>query len=386
MKRLAIITTHPIQYYAPLFRLLNERKNISIRVFYTWEKKAASFDRDFKRVVEWDIPLLEGYDHQFVSNEGSLRTDFRGVKNPGLIREIEEWGAEAILVFGWNYYSHLKAMRYFSNRIPVFFRGDSTLLDEVPGLKKIVRRIFLRWVVYRQVDLALYVGENNKNYFLANGLQEDQLVFVPHAIDNARFSDRDGKHEAQAQKRRKEFGIKEKDITFVFVGKFQAKKDPLLLIRAFQQVDNARTHLLLVGDGILEQLLKTEAGENRNIHFLPFQNQSYMPVIYRIGDIFCLPSGGPGETWGLAVNEAMACGRPVLVSDHCGCAADLVINGRNGYSFISGDQDDLVEKMRNLLGNDLALKEMAAASQKIIEEWSFDRATAAIEKVTSEYA
>jgi len=124
-----------------------------------------------------------------------------------------------------------------------------------------------------------------------------------------------------------------------------------------------------------------EAKGNSNIHFLPFQNQSRMPVIYRIGDIFCLPSRGPGETWGLAVNEAMACGRPVLVSDRCGSAMDLVVNGQNGFIFVSGDENDLIEKMRTFLAPEIAIRSMGLFSTHLIQSWSYDRIVLALERL-----
>jgi len=385
-KRLAIITTHPIQYYAPLFQLLNERKNIDIKVFYTWEREAAAHDVDFGKTVEWDIPLLDGYDYQFVSNNGNLSRDFRGVKNPGLNREIEEWGADAILVFGWNYHSHLKAMRYFKNKIPVLFRGDSTLLDERPGIKQLLRRCFLRWV-YRFIDIAVYVGTNNKNYFRIHGVKERQLVFGPHAIDNKRFYDGDGSYGEEALKDRKKLGIPDEDIVWVFVGKFQDKKDPQILIRAFNEPENADAHLLIVGDGVLEQSLKEMAKGNEKIHFLPFQNQSKMPVIYRMGDIFCLPSRGPGDTWGLSVNEAMACKSPVLVSDRCGCAPDLVFDGKNGYIFAAGNMEQLLDKMRAFPKDIQGLRKMGENSATIIQNWSYDQLAPVLEKLMlSEHA
>jgi glycosyltransferase involved in cell wall biosynthesis len=377
-RRLAIVTTHPIQYYAPIFRLLSERGNILVKVFYTWEKEAATFDKDFGKEVKWDIPLLDGYEYLFVSNEGNFGRDFRSVRNPGLIREIEAWGAQAVLFFGWNYYSHLKAMRYFKNRIPVFFRGDSTLLNERPGLKRMARRLFLRWI-YRYVDVALYVGANNKAYFRAHGLKEDQLVFAPHAIDNDRFYDKSGKFEEEAKRWKKELGISEPDRVLTYVGKFYDTKDLFLLLEAFIELNAPGWHLLFIGNGELETSLKEAAERSGNIHFLPFQNQSRMPVVYRIGDIFCLPS--KGETWGLSVNEAMACSRALLLSDRCGCTIDLLVEGRNGSSFTSGNKKELVEKMKRLTGPDADIAAMGLFSAELIRSWSYNQVISAVERL-----
>jgi glycosyltransferase involved in cell wall biosynthesis len=373
MKRLAIITTHPIQYYAPLFNILSSRKNIAVKVFYSKDKEQTEYDKDFGQTVKWDIPLLEGYEHRFVPHKVPS----------GLIREIEDWGTDAVLVIGWNHLSHLRSILHFKDRIPVLFRGDSTLLDERSGIKKWARHSFLRWL-YSYIDTALYVGTNNKDYFLVNGLQEGQLVFAPHAIDNGRFYDQNGKHEEKARQWKKEMGIEGKATSFVFVGKFQEKKDPLLLIQAFNRLNDANAHLIMAGNGELELILKDAAATNKNIHFLPFQNQSAMPVVYRLGDIFCLPSKGPEETWGLAVNEAMACDRPILVSDRCGCAVDLVKEGQNGYIFASGKLDDLTGKMKAFLQDTDVLKDMGVASGTIIRSWSYDQLAPAIENAISD--
>ena len=123
-------------------------------------------------------------------------------------------------------------MRHFKNKIPVLFRGDSTLLNERPGLKRIARRLFLRWV-YRHIDTALYVGANNKDYFRAHGLKEDQLVFAPHAVDNDRFYDKDGKYGEEAKRWKKELGLDDQGKILLYVGKFQDTKDPFLLMEAF---------------------------------------------------------------------------------------------------------------------------------------------------------
>src|SRR3712207_4310257 len=148
-KRLAIITTHPIQYYAPFFRLISEQSaNFLIKVFYTFSQAQEKVhDPDFGISFEWDIPLLKGYDYTFVNNVSTNPGTRRlyGIENPTLIKEVEEWKADAIMVFGWSFSSHLKAMRHFRGKIPVLFRGDSNLIDEPEkfSVKKLSRRIFL---------------------------------------------------------------------------------------------------------------------------------------------------------------------------------------------------------------------------------------------------
>ena len=384
VNKLAIITTHPIQYYAPIFRLLNSEYEIEIKVFYTWSqsKEGIKYDPGFGKKIEWDIPLLDGYDYTFVKNT-SLKPGshhFFGIKNPTLIPEIESWKPDAVLVIGWSFVSHLQCIRYFHKKIPVLFRGDSTLLDEGPGIKTMLRRLFLKWV-YSHVDVAFYVGTNNKVYFLKHGLKNEQLVFAPHAVDNGRFGENAAYKKMEALAWRSKLGIAASDLVFLFAGKLEPKKNPAILIESFSEIKNEKIKLILLGDGILKEQLKSLSKNDERISFVEFQNQQEMPVVYRMADVFVLPSKGPGETWGLAVNEAMACGRAILVSDKVGCAADLVADGKNGYIFRSNDIASLKEKINKLVSNKNGLAEMGKASAALINEWNFEAIASAVKNV-----
>lgn len=376
MKKLAIITTHPIQYYAPWFAMLSERNKLILKVFYTFSQWKNNFvDKGFLKEVKWDIPLLENYDYEFVENT-SKKPDlfsFFGIENKNLNSKISEYNPDAILFIGWNYASHLGAMRYFHGKKKIWFRGDSTLLDENFGIKKFLRRLFLKRV-YNYVDTAFYVGQNNKNYFLAHNLKEKNLVFAPHAIDNERFSKNEKEFETLAQKWREELNIPQNSKTILFAGKFENKKNPLFIIQAAKDLPDFT--FILTGDGELKKKLLSESLPN--LVFLPFQNQTQMPILYRLANIFVLPSKGPGETWGLAINEAMACKRAVLVSNKCGCAIDLVKNNENGFIFNFDDYSDFLTKLKILLHNS-DLKLFGNNSSKIIKNWSFQKICETIE-------
>ena len=379
--RLAIVTTHPVQYYAPLFRNLAERGEVEPHVFYGWRGAAgsAALDRGFGTSFEWDVPLLDGYEHTFVENvSGDPGTHhFRGIDAPGLVPAIEAWGADAVLVIGWNYKAHLQALRAFSGRVPVLFRGDSTLLDEQAGLvgqaRALARRLALRWV-YGHVDHALYVGQHNLDYFRAHGLAERELSWAPHAVDNDRFTDPGGDPEAEARDWRRSLGIADDAQVAVFVGKLEAKKAPDVLLESFFSGKSKLDHLLFCGSGPMERRLVETAGGRAGVHFLGFQNQSRMPVAYRLGDVLVLPSRGPGETWGLAVNEAMACGRPVVVSDRVGCAPDLV-RPNTGRVVPAGDATALAMAVSEVVAPGVAVS-MGAAARGLIGRWTLDEAAA----------
>ncbi|MFA6087633.1 glycosyltransferase family 4 protein [Mucilaginibacter sp.] len=378
VKNLAIITTHPIQYYAPVFKLLQQRQHINIKVFYTWGQAAANkYDPGFGKNINWDLPLLDGYAYEWVNNKSADPGShhFKGIVNPDLIQQVNSFKPTTILVFGWAYHSHLKAIRYFKNKLPVYFRGDSTLLDAQTNLRSTLKTVILKWV-YRHIDHAFYVGTNNKAYFKKYGLNDSQLTFAPHAIDNDRFA---ASHNIEAEKLRNNLNIPAEAILILFAGKLEGKKAPSLLLKSVMSLNQPNLHLLFVGDGALQKQLKETSAANSNIHFVDFKNQLEMPAIYQACNLFCLPSKGPGESWGLAVNEAMACKKAILVSDKVGCAVDLVKENYNGSIFKSDDKGDLLKQLALLTKSKVLLEEYGENSGNMIKNWSFIKIAEAIE-------
>jgi glycosyltransferase involved in cell wall biosynthesis len=379
MQKIAIIVSHPIQYYAPVFKILSSH-DIRIKVFYTWGANSIQkYDPDFQKHIEWDIPLLDGYDYEFLKNTSTNpgTAHFKGIINPDAIAAINNFNPDAILVYGWAWHSHLKIIRHYAKKKPVWFRGDSTLIDQPNGIKKVVRYLFLRWI-YHHVDKAFYVGTHNKDYFRHFGLKNKQLKFAPHAIDNNRFSE---KRSIEAEAIRAKFNIPYNGVVVLFAGKLEPKKDPLSLLQAFIDLSIENIYLLFAGNGVLEKELKEKASNSskaQQVCFLDFQNQGSMPALYQACQLFCLPSVGPGETWGLAVNEAMAAGKAVLVSDKVGCSIDLVTENLNGSIFEAGNVKSLKEKLSELVKDRARLQVVGENSAKIIEKWSFEHQVSSI--------
>lgn len=384
MKKLAIVATHPVQYNAPWFKLLQQRGKITIKVFYTWSQaeEGPKYDPDFKKVIEWDIPLLEGYNYTFVPNVANEPGShhFKGIDNPSLNKAIVDWKPDAVLVIGWSYKSHLACLRYFKGKLPVLFRGDSTLLDETGGIKTFLRRLWLTWV-YRHVDKALYVGTNNKAYFIKHGLKEGQLVAAYHAIDNDRFAEPTSEQTEAIEGYKRNLGIKENDFVVLFAGKFEEKKNPFFVLELAKTISDPQIVFLLVGNGPLEEALKKEAEKDSRIKFLPFQNQSLMPAVYRLSDVFILPSKGPGETWGLAANEAMASGLPVMLSTKTGGAVDLIKG--NGLLFSLEEIEKAACYIQELKTTLSKLEEARRASVEHVRNFSFLQLAQAVEKAIS---
>ncbi len=387
--RLLVITSHPIQYNAPLFSYLEKHSNYSIRVFYTLGGISNSIvDCGFGVNENWNIDLLGGYQHEFIENTASRPSSlsYWGIKNPSLIEKIRIYNPDGIIVYGWKHQSHFSVLKNFHGKIPIIFRGDSTTLDDSPGfsLRTYFRFIFLQWI-YRNVNYVLSPGSASDKYFIKSGLRQNQIIRAEHAIDNERFMNLTKIEEKQLLDLLSSLSIKTNEIIFLFAGKFIHKKNPLLLIDAFtqlrQQNDNVR--LLLVGNGILENKIKERISQlpmaiATSITLLPFQDQRQMKLLYRVANVFVLPS--KSETWGLSVNEALACGTPVIVSDKCGSSKDLVKHEENGLVFKSDDSQDLIQKME-MMCNDEFLKRLAAKATDSLEKYTYQSFKTALDQL-----
>lgn len=378
--KIVIITTHPIQYNAPLFKYLAKYSNYSIKVFYTLGGETnAVIDNGFGVIENWNIDLLSGYDYEFIENTSSRPSSqsYWGIKNPSLINKIISYNPHAIILFGWKHQSHLSVINYFHRKIPVIIRGDSTTLDDSSmfSLWTKFRYVFLKWI-YRNVDYALSPGSASDHYFLKAGLRQKQIIRAEHAIDNERFMHMSKIEEEQLINLSSSLFIKSNEIVFLYAGKFIHKKNPLILLEAFiqlkQQEENAC--LLFVGNGFLENKIRERINKlplniASSIKILPFQDQQQMKLIYRVANVFVLPS--KSETWGLSINEALASGTPVIVSDKCGSSKDLIKNDLNGLVFNSENRQDLLQKM-HMMCNDDYRKRLTANATDSLKHFSYE--------------
>ena len=381
MKRLAIVCTHPIQYYVPWFRYLVSNTALDLKVFYLWDFGVTnSFDPGFNQELSWDQPLLEGYEYRFVQNTSSNpgTSSFSGITNPTLISEIEAFAPECIITFGYNYKSLLQLL--FSSKlrsIPKMLRGDSHRLVVQSGLGESLRKNLIK-IAFKRFAAFLAVGRANADYYRFHGISDQNIFHTPHAIDLQHFVSSDG---IEVKKRH---GLPLTHKIVLFVGKFEEKKQPLELLAAFKQADPKDATLLFVGGGKFEQQLRHESSHTDNIRVLPFHNQSEMPGLYSAADLLVLPSYGKYETWGMAVHEAMATGVPALVSSHVGCGQDLVIEGSTGSIFRAGDYNDLQDKLSYLLSDGARLSKMGAeAKKRITERYSYQNSTEGLLKALS---
>lgn len=376
--KLAVLTSHPIQYQAPLFRRMSTAPGVDLTVYFCWNFGVEqSFDKDFGIAIKWDIPLLEGYRHAFLKNYSPRPSSgFWGQVNPAIVTELFKHKYDAVLIYGWNSLTNWLAFAaMIVTGTPVLIRGENPFNQELlkGRLKLSVKKLVLGWL-FKRIKAFLYIGEENRKFYRYYDVPEERLFFAPYAVDNERFIKEADTLSGKRDHVRASLGIARGAFTVLFMGKLTSKKQPDVLLKTFEAMKKkgGDAHLFFVGDGELRPKLEEYARSHgvADVHFEGFKNQTELARYYAAADVLVLPSGA-GETWGLAVNEAMCFSLPVVVSDAVGCAPDLVRNNENGFVVPLGDVSAFAEKLEMIARDPTWKKRLGAASRRIIGHYNY---------------
>ncbi|MEO1998946.1 MAG: glycosyltransferase family 4 protein, partial [Planctomycetaceae bacterium] len=358
--------SHPIQYQVPVFQELARMPSLELTVFYAQIPDQAAQGAGFGVSFEWDIPLLDGYDYELMENQSrKSRLDFGGCDTPGIGRRLRSGQFDAVVVNGWVVKTCLQALwACRRSGIPCIVRGEANDLR--------ARAAWKRWLqarLVRQYAAHLYIGQASRRFYQCRGISDSKLFFAPYCIDNDRFAQ---SLEWSEDDCRDTFNLPNDTTVFMFCGKLEAKKHPTDLIRAAGQAVSrgANLRLLIVGDGVLRQSCEELARDLKvPASFTGFMNQSEIARAYRASHALVLPSDA-GETWGLVVNEAMACGRPAIVSDQVGCAEDLVAGQNTGGVYPHGDVTALADVLHHLSTDRDSVKRMGCMARERVQQYS----------------
>jgi glycosyltransferase involved in cell wall biosynthesis len=352
--RLACLVSHPIQYQAPLFRYLAARPGIELTVFFLSDLSVHAYrDSGFGVSVKWDVPLLDGYRHEFLPRVGSgSGLSFWRPWTFGLRARLRRGQFDALWVHGYAHRGCLAGIAAAKSLgIPVMLRGESNLLSETDDALKLgVKRIAMP-ALLRTIDGLLAIGRLNREYYLHYGVEAGRIFPMPYAVDNEFFRTAAERARPSREALRADLGLKPERAVILFASKMQPHKRAADLLEAYARMSadgvvEPAAYLVFAGDGEERGNLERRARELKwdSIRFIGFRNQSELPALYDLCDVFVLPSDH--EPWGLVVNEAMNAGKPVIVSDRVGAGPDLIDDGINGFVYPVGDVAALANRLR----------------------------------------
>lgn len=386
--KLGYLVSHPIQYQAPLLKLIAAQPWVKLKVYFCSDFSLKDYsDEGFGKKIKWDVPLTDGYDYSVLpslafSNELSF---FKPV-NYGLKSHLIKDGIQCLWIHGWGYWSHVNAVRIANKlNIPVLMRGESGFhVGTENQIKQKIKNIYLKYV-FKKISGFLSIGSRNTEYYRAFGVPDEKIYDVPYAVDNKYFQNKVEASQDDVEKIRNEFNIKKDIPVFLYASKLSERKCILDLLSAYSQlsIDGKQApaaYLLIVGDG--EEFEKAEAVIKSlqwdTVKLLGFKNQSELPSYYALCDVFVLPS--KREAWGLVVNEVMNASKSVVVTNEVGCADDLVLHGENGYVYQAGNIKELSALLKNYINDRSLASRMGKESLKIITDWGFDQDIVGLQK------
>jgi glycosyltransferase involved in cell wall biosynthesis len=378
--RIAYLVTHPIQYQAPLLRFLNAQPDIEVTTFFQSDVSVTGYhDQGFGRSIAWDVPLLDGYPHEFLPSFG--RRDLVGRWRPlsyGIGTRLKQGDFDLLWVHGyarWFNWVAMAAARRLG--IATLVRDEATPYSapRSPMMVALKRHLFFRHF-NRLCSGYLAIGSLNRQFFLQNDAPDGRVFVAPYCVDNQYFRARAREAEPRRAAMRAELGLQPGRAVILYASKFEGRKRAADLLAAYAKLieraeECRRPYLLFVGDGEERKQVERDAGPfGKDVQFLGFRNQSELPAFFDLCDVFVLAS--QFEPWGLVINEVMSVGRAVVVSDHVGCGPDLVRDGVNGHVVPLGDVDALADALRDILRDDARIAAMGDASLRIVDQWGFD--------------
>lgn len=361
--RVGIFNTHPIQYMAPVWRHLAADDRFRCTVYSLSDQGvAARVDPGFGQAVAWDVPLLEGYDHEFLAKVPIDAAYESAI--PSCREFLRRERFDLVLIHGHRlaHSRQLVSLRR-AGGYKVVMRGEFSDLFAAgaPLWKRAARWTYLTGM-YRRIDGFSSIGTDATEHLRRHRVPERRIFLAPYCVDDQLIDHQ--REQFPRDEARSLLGVSPDQCLLLFSGKMIPRKRPLLLAEAIARLPNRdRITACYVGAGELvgavESRLRPLLGERL---LMPgFVNQSQLGRYFAAADVFVLPTAH--DTWGLVVNEAMHWGLPCIVSDRAGCVRDLVVEGVTGFSHASDDTAALATLIGTCAADEPLRRRMGAAAR-----------------------
>jgi glycosyltransferase involved in cell wall biosynthesis len=384
--RVAYLVTHPIQYQAPLLRKIAAHDRVDLRVFFQSDISLTTYhDPGFGRSIQWDTPLIDGYDFEFLPSIGSSRSISTWKPlSYGLRSRLRRGRFDVLWVHGYGRPYNLAAIGgALAAGVKVLIRDEATAISKGRNSNAERAKALLMRGLSSAGVCFLAIGSLNRDYLQQLGVPNEQIFDMPYCVDNDYFQQKAAATASEVQNLRASLDLRDGVPVILYASKFQARKRPDDLLQAYSQLKNRFSpdrlpYLLYIGDGEMRGQLESVIAEQAldRVKILGFRNQSELPAYFNLCDVFVLPS--VHEPWGLVVNEVMNASKAIIVTDEVGCAPDLVHNGKNGFATPVGDMPALAQALFDVVGDPATAARMGHASRQIIGTWNFDRDVAGL--------
>ena len=373
VRRVLYIGVSPTQNSRP-YILINKAPDVQVTVLWLEHLGDKGFlDPELITQRAFDHDLLSGYSSHFIKNA----SPFKKKKGFFFYISFDVWRHikknDFIVLYGHNYFTFwIAVLASKIYRKKLVFGTDATSCKgnaESLGWKIKLKPCFLRWL-YNCIADAVFVPSTASRLFLESlSITPERIVLVPYAVDEEMIASAISSGDTRAL--RQAWMIPLENIVFIFCAKFIDRKRPLDAIEAFAKISSLPVSLFMIGDGPLKSKIERrikELGLEYKIILPGIVKYSELPLFYAASNalVFC----SDHEPYGLPVNEAMLCVRPVIISDSIGARFDLVEQGKTGWVYQTGNVQELSEVMKKAALDANALMEMGKLARKKMTNWS----------------
>jgi len=362
LKKNKIVLIHNIitHYIIPLFSQLADIPDVDLHIYFmTVSEKNRKWIT--KLGGQFKYKVLPGFSINFYTKDS-----FCYHINPSIISELINNHYDVILAAGYDSFTNQIAFFYSKLCKKPFILWSGSTINE-PSFLRTVSLPLVKFMV-RHSDALIAYGTRAKEYLIHLGASPDKIFLAYNTVDTHFFKDRSAKLKAEKEKLKEELGLKNREV-ILYVGQLIERKGLKYLLRAYSQLrDEFNVAFLIVGDGLQRNELRDLCIKDgiQDVFFVGHKQLEELPKYYAISDIFVLPS--TEEIWGLVLNEAMACGLPVIATDKVGASVDLIKEGVNGYVVEAKNVEQLYQAMKGILSHPELKQSMGKKSQQIVGE------------------
>lgn len=361
-RRLVVLTEIIAPYRIPVFNALAMRRDVDLHVMFMAETDEALRQwRVYKDEIRFSHQILPSWRWRVGKNNFLV--------NRGVWSALNKANPQVIICGGYNYAASWEALLWTRRHLAEF-----VLWSESNGQDARAGRAWtegLKSFFLRHCDRFVVPGKAAFEYLRSLGAPEASIVTAPNAVDNHLFATRAELARTQAAQIREKLKLPARFI--LFVGRLVPEKGVFDLLAAYAKLETSlRSEIGLVyaGEGIAREELADRAKgiSPGTVCFQGFAQREDLAGQYALAEVLVLPTHS--DTWGLVVNEAMACGLPIIVSHVAGCAADLIEEGWNGYIVRARDTEKLSVAINSIARDPQRRRQMGARSLERIQGYS----------------
>ena len=367
-KKIAFVSEIPTPYRLPVYELIRKETGVTCD-FYFCATSQSDRHWNLNETDRDSYQVLRGW--RFEKKGKNLQAIF---VNPTIIAKLWQGKYDLAIIGGWAQPTMLLAIATcVLRRIPYVIHSESHSLKPRGILKKFMRKL-IPGIPIRLAKAFFVTGTQAKNYIESFSGKRTRVFYFPNTIDVEYYCKESTRLQNKKAVLRNELSLPGHH-NLIFVGRLVHVKGVLDLIKAFAiAAENLPDWgLLIIGQGPLKPKIVNEMQHKSwkdLVTIVPYIDPKELIRYYVGSSVFVLPSHD--EPWGVVVNEAMACGLPLILADRVGSAADLLVDGENGRRFTAGNIDQLAVCIKEVCSDESLRNNMANKSSEIISSWGYE--------------